>query len=143
MNYIQNNEHRSGFIVFGYANTTDPEPINNLFDKYSSYTIKIKDFYKGIENNIFCYVFLNIAVTEIPNKSYFKIKKQNEVLVNVGDTLTLNDELTITPAQSTLPQGRYILRLTPHLNEADYEEILKCSVEHEMFGVVKSFSSSS
>ena len=63
MNYIQNNEHRSGFIVFGYANTTDPEPINNLFDKYSSYTIKVKDFYKGIENNIFCYVFVNIVVT--------------------------------------------------------------------------------
>ena len=143
MNYIQNNEHRSGFIVFGYANTTDPEPINNLFDKYSSYTIKVKDFYKGIENNIFCYVFVNIVVTEIPNKSYFNVKKQNGALVNVGDTLTLNDELTITPAQSTLLQGRYVLGLTPYLNEADYDGLIECSAEAEMFGVVKSFSSSS
>ena len=33
MNYIHNNTPSSGFIIFGYTNTTDPEPVNNLFDK--------------------------------------------------------------------------------------------------------------
>ena len=58
MNYIKDSQHHSGFIVFGYANSTDPEPVNKLFDKYTSYTIKVSDYYTGIQNNIFCYVFV-------------------------------------------------------------------------------------
>ena len=134
MNYKQNNEYRSGFIVFGYANTTDPDPINNLFEKYSSYTIKIKDYYKGIENNLFCYVFVNIAVTEVPNVNYITVKNAVGKQIKKGDTLTLNDELTITRRSNTIPKGRYVLGLTPYLNEADYDGFIECSSESEMFG---------
>ena len=78
MNYLKNNEHHSASIVFGYANTTDPEPINRLFDLYDKYTIKIKDFYKGIENNIFCYVLVHFVITKLPDKTYFTVKKKME-----------------------------------------------------------------
>ena len=135
MNYLQNNEHRSGFIVFGYANTTDPEPINRLFDYYDSYTIKIKDYYKGIENNIFCYVFVKIVVTKVPSTSYFYVKKKgSNNSIKVGDSLTLDDELTITRRTTNIPTGRYVLGLAPFLNEADYDGFVECSLESEMFG---------
>ena len=138
MNYIQNGEHRSGFIVFGYANTTDPEPINRLFDFYSSYTIKIRDYYKGIENNLFCYVFVNIQVTQVPSTTYFTVKTKNGKSVSKGTILTLDDEITITKRSSstTIPKGRYVLGLAPYLNENDYPGFVECSLDVEMFGEI-------
>ena len=62
------NEYRSGFIIFGYGNSTDPTPINNLFTKYETYTFRPSDYIK-IENNVFCYVLVHIEITEIPNTS--------------------------------------------------------------------------
>ena len=134
MNYIHNNTPSSGFIVFGYANTTDPEPINRLFDKYSSYTIKVKDFYKGIENNLFCYEFVHIEVTEIPDSLYFTVKNASKT-IRKGSIITLNDELTITKVSvRNPPPGRYVLGLTPYLNEADYQGFKSCAVGSNMFG---------
>ena len=136
MNYIQNGENRSGFIVFGYANSTDPEPINRLFDKYDSYTIKIKDYYKGIENNLFCYVFVKIEVMEIPNSKYFVVKTKSGKTIQKGSSLTLDDELTITKKSSinSIPKGRYVLKIAPFLNEADYAGFIECSIDSDMFG---------
>ena len=135
MNFLHNNIPTSGFIVFGYGNTTDPEPINNLFDKYDSYTIKLKDFYKGIENNLFCYVFLYIEVTKIPSSTYFSVKTATSKVLKVGSTLTLDDEIIITKVKGkTPPKGRYVLGLAPYLNEADYEGFTACSVDRDMFG---------
>ena len=136
LNYLQNNEYRSGFIVFGYANTTDPEPVNRLFDQYTSYKIKIRDYYKGIENNIFCYVFVNIQVTEIPNNRYIYVKNKAGKIISKGAKLTLDEELTITKVSTNtiIPKGRYILKLVPFLNEADYNGFVECSFEVEMFG---------
>ena len=59
MNYVRNNTPASGFIVFGYGNTTDPEPINNIFYTYNKeqnniFSIKLSD-YALISNNIFCF----------------------------------------------------------------------------------------
>ena len=95
LNYLHHNVPSSGFIIFGYANTTDPEPINRLFDKYNSYSIKVSDFYKGIENNLFCYVFMYIEVTEIPSSTYFYVKVGNRE-ISLGTQLTLNDVIPIT-----------------------------------------------
>ena len=57
MNYLRNNISSSGYILFGYANTTDPEPVNNLFEKYTSYTIKIKEFYNKKINPNFLRIY--------------------------------------------------------------------------------------
>ena len=135
MNYIHNNKPTSGFIVFGYANTTDPDSINNLFDKYDSYTIKVKDYYKGIENNLFCYEFINMVITKIPSSTYFSVKTSSNKVLKVGSTLTLNDEITITKVKGkTAPTGRYVLAIAPYLNEADYKGFTDCSVDRDMFG---------
>ena len=135
MNYLKNNEHYSASIVFGYANTTDPAPINNLFAKYDSYTIKIKDYYKGIENNIFCYVLVNFVVTEIPNSNYFTVKNKSNKIIKKGSTLSLDDQLTIYKvAGKTIPKGRYVLAFAPYLNEENYEGFIECSSGSDMFG---------
>ena len=135
MNYVRNNTPASGFIVFGYGNTTDPEPINNLFDKYSSYTIKVKDFYKGIENNLFCYVFVDIEVTEVPSSTYFTVKTATGKTLKKGSKISLNDEVIITKVSGrNPPSGRYVIGLAPYLNEADYEGFTNCSVGRDMFG---------
>ena len=134
MNYFHNNISSSGFIIFGYANTTDPEIIYGLFDKYTSYIIKVKDFYKGIENNLFCYVFVHMEVTETPNSLYFSVKKANTIL-RKGSIITLNDNITITKINGrTPPVGKYVLGITPYLLEADYQEFKECSVGGQMFG---------
>ena len=136
MNYIQNSQHYSGFIVFGYANTTDPEPVNRLFDKYTSYTIKVRDYYTGIQNNIFCYVFVNLVITKIPNKLYFYVRNKRGNILNVGDSISLDEELTISKksANINIPKGRYVLGIAPFLNEADYDGFSECSITQEMFG---------
>ena len=135
MNYLKNNEHYSASIVFGYGNTTDPATINRLFEQYDSYTIKIKDYYKGIENNIFCYVLINFQVTEIPNSNFFTVKNKKSQVIRKGSTLSLDDELTITKIKGkTIPKGRYILAFAPYLNEADYEGFVECSSGSDMFG---------
>ena len=133
-NYKQYNENRSGFIIFGYGNTTDPEPINNLFDKHTSYTIKIRDYYKGIENNLFCYVFVNLQITEIPNTSYISITNQKGNILKRGSILTLNDEIIIKKKVTNVPTGRYVLGISPYLNEADYDDYYECAAETDMFG---------
>ena len=94
MNYLRNNISSSGYILFGYANTTDPEPVNNLFEKYTSYTIKIKEFYKGIENNLFCYEFVNLEITQIPSSTYFTVKTSTNKILKKGSKINLNDEIT-------------------------------------------------
>ena len=135
MNYLHKNIPTSGFIIFGYGNTTDPDPINNLFDKYDSYTIKVKDFYQGIDNNLFCYVFVDIEVTRIPSSTYFSMKTASGKTIKKGSKINLNDEIIITKIKGkTPPVGRYVLGLSPYLNEADYDGFTKCSVDRDMFG---------
>ena len=134
LNYLHHNTPSSGFIIFGYANTTDPEPVNRLFDKYSSYTIKVRDYYKGIENNLFCYVFVHIQVTEVPSSLYFTVKSGSRVLSR-NSIITLNDVITITKVNGrNPPAGRYVLGITPFLNEANYQDFKSCAIGSNMFG---------
>ena len=134
MNYIHNNIPSSGFIVFGYANTTDPEPVNRLFDHYNSYTLNVRDYYKGIENNLFCYVFVQLEVTEIPSNTYFTVKTTRGT-VRKGTILNLNDVITITKISGKNPPvGTYVLGIAPYLNEADYQGFKDCSIGSNMFG---------
>ena len=135
MNYLWNNISSSGYILFGYANTTDPEPVNNLFEKYTSYTIKIKEFYKGIENNLFCYEFVNLEITQIPSSTYFTVKTSTNKILKKGSKINLNDEITINKINGkTPPPGRYVLGITPYSNEANYEGFTSCSIGKDMFG---------
>ena len=136
MNYKKNSQHYSGFILFGYANTTDPEPINMLFEKYTSYTIRVRDFYTGIQNNIFCFVFVNLVITKIPDPSYFYVKNKIGRIIYEGDSINLEEELTITKKStgSKIPKGRYVLGFAPYLNEAEYDDFYECSLEKEIYG---------
>ena len=134
LNYKQNNENRSGFIIFGYGNTTDPEPIYNLFDKYISYTIKLRDYYKGIENNLFCYVLVNLEITEIPSTTYISVTNSKGNILRKYSKLTLDDKITIKKKATNIPEGRYVLGITPYIIEGEYDDFYQCAADTDMFG---------
>ena len=60
------NEYRSGFIIFGFGNSTDIEIVNNIFSENDKYILNPGKYIK-VQNNIFCYRLLNIILTEIPD----------------------------------------------------------------------------
>ena len=68
-NHKKDNEYRTGFLLFEYGNTTDPEFKNNLFEVHNTYTIKPIDYIK-IENNIFGYELESIQITELLKPSF-------------------------------------------------------------------------
>ena len=65
--YFYNNKNSyPSFILFCYANSEDPEQIDDLINKMDNYTIIFKN-YINIENNIFGYEIKGIKVISIPN----------------------------------------------------------------------------
>ena len=130
-------EYRSGFIIFGYGNTTDPTPVKNLFTNYESYIIKPYDYIK-IENNVFCYVLVNIIITDLPDLStgIKVLKASNSRQLVVGDVLNIYDEIKITYKgnKDDIPRGKYIVGFKPYINEPSQEEYYECTTDLEIFG---------
>ena len=124
-NHKKDNEYRTGFIIFGYGNSTDPEPKINIFENINSYTIRPYDYVK-IENNVFCYTLVNVQITELPKAStgIKVLRSSNNVQLKVGDVLSVVDEITITYSGSVenIPRGKYIVGFTPYINEGEYNE---------------------
>ena len=132
-------EYRSGFIIFGYGNTTDPTPVSNLFNKQDSYIIKPIDYIK-VDNNVFCYVLVNIQITELPEESTGVLVQRvsDSKTLRVGDIIAINDEIKITHSinKDDIPRGKYIVGFTPYLNEADEDDYYECMTDLEMIGEI-------
>jgi len=130
-------EYRSGFIIFGYGNSTDPTPVENLFTKKDSYIIRPYD-YITIENNVFCYTLVNIVITKLPDAStgVIVLRNSNKQVLKVGDIISLKDELNITYTgnKDDIPRGKYIVGFTPYLNEPDEDDYYECLTDIEMIG---------
>ena len=87
------NEYRSGFIIFGFGNSTDPEIINNIFSEKDSYILNPSKYIK-IQHNIFCYTLMNVMVSEIPEASSGIVIKRNndkKTVIKKGDLLSINE----------------------------------------------------
>ena len=131
------NEYKTGFILFGFGNSTDPTPINNIFINDETYTFNPSDYIK-IENNIFCYVFDGVVITDIPDAStgIKVLKVSNSQELKVGDFLSINEEIKITYTgnKDDIPRGKYIVGYKPHLKQPDEDKFSECSVDSEIFG---------
>lgn len=107
-----------GFMLFGYANSIDPEPIENLFNKIGNYTIKFKDYIK-LENNIFGYEFKFIKVLSKPDSTqtgiYLFSSDFKEIYEN--DTLDYNDFINIAHFNGFILPGEYEVSLVPIVTE--------------------------
>ena len=132
------NEYRSGFIIFGFGNSTDPEIINNIFSEKDSYILNPSKYIK-IQHNIFCYTLMNVMVSEIPEASSGIVIKRNndkKTVIKKGDLLSINEEviITYTGNKENIPKGNYIVAFTPYLNEADADSHYKCATDEENLG---------
>ena len=132
-------EYRSGFFLFGYGNTTDQSPINNLFSKYDSYRFKPYNYVK-IENNVFCYILVNIIITELPciTTGIKILRASTSEELKVGDILSINEEINITYSgnKDDIPRGKYIVGFKPYLNEAEEEDFMECATDIEIMGEI-------
>ena len=91
------NEYRSGFIIFGFGNSTDPEKIDNIFTETNEYIFKPGKYIK-VQNNLFCYTLLNIIITDLPEEtSNILVQRNNDkkTTLKKGDILSLNEEIII------------------------------------------------
>ena len=87
------NEYRSGFIIFGFGNSTDIEIVNNIFSVNDKYILNPGKYIK-VQNNIFCYRLLNIILTEIPDSQSGIIVQRNndkKTILKKGDILSLTE----------------------------------------------------
>ena len=132
------NEYRSGFIIFGFGNSTDPEKVDNIFTETNEYIFRPGKYIK-VQNNLFCYTLLNIIITDLPEEtSNILVQRNNDkkTTLKKGDILSLNEEIIITyeGTISNIPKGNYIVSFTPYLNEADSDEHYECSFDEENMG---------
>ena len=138
-NHKKENEYRTGFIIFGYGNTTDPAYKEKIFETQDSYSFKPSDYIK-IENNVFCYVLVSIEITKLPSTltGIKVLKSSNSQQLRVGDVLSINDEIKITYTgnKDNIPRGKYVVEFTPYLNEAEYDDYYECAADQDMFGEI-------
>ena len=136
-NHKKNNEYRTGFIIFGYGNTTDPIYKENIFDNQDSYIFKPSDYIK-IENNIFCYVLVNIQITELPSTStgIKVLKDSNSEQLKVDDILSINDriKITYTGKKEDISRGKFTVGFVPFLKGAENNDLIECSSDMDILG---------
>ena len=123
-------------LLFSYANSTDPEPIEDIFTNYNRYKIKLSD-YVILENNILCYVLTGIRIISIPNSTStgIIIYKSDSRELKQNERISLDEELTITFTDiNRVIKGNYMISFSPTLEEPSYEEFLTCETNLDSIG---------
>ena len=115
---------KASFFIFGYVNTTDISPSEgNEILIVKNEKIKVKDYIKTIENNIFGYEFSTIKVISVPdekNAGYFSLGYYNKL--RKDDIITINAEIKFI-ISSNPKTGNYSIVLAPFLTEPKYDKM--------------------
>ena len=135
------NNYINTMILFSYGNSTDPEPIYNIFEKYNkeknnTYKIKFSD-YINLDNNIFCYVLTGIKIISIPDTSTgIQILKRDSKQIKKDEVISLDEILSITYSTNiqNIKKGNYLIIFTSTLEEANNQDFLKCQINLDYFG---------
>ena len=138
---LKNNYYINTMLLFSYGNSSDPEPIYNIFEKYNKeknniYEIKLSD-YIYLDNNIFCYVLTGIKIISIPDTSTgIQILKKDSKQIKKDEVISLDEILSITYSTNiqNIKKGNYLLIFTPTLEEAGNQDFLKCQINLDYFG---------
>ena len=139
--HYKNNSYVNSMLFFSYGNSTDPTPIDNLFETYNetsnnAFKINLSN-YVTIENNIFCYVMTGIKIISIPDPSTgIQILNDNMKQVKINEIIPLNKNITISPSVDIdkVKKGNYYISFAPSLQEPDLEKFRKCSYGLYAFG---------
>ena len=125
-----------GFIIFGYANSIDPEPIRDLFNTKGNYTIRFKDYIK-LENNIYGYEFKYIKILSKPDSSQTGIYLYSSDFIEIyeNDTLDYTASINIAHFNGFIVPGEYEISFVPIVTEPTSFSSYNFYIDHtETFG---------
>ena len=127
---------RATFITFGFCNTTDEttsyENTINLIDNKNS--IKLSDYIKNIENNLFGYEFLGVKILEVPpeENGYFVNTKNGNAKVEKDQIISKDSELKFIENKNVI-KGTYSIIFAAAVEEPDYNKMNSFSTKVETY----------
>ena len=124
----------TNFMTFGYVNASDPEIDTKLNFNNENSTIKMSDYFYGIENNLFGYEFLGIKVLKLPdeNKSGYFIDNKTKNKIKENDIISIDTTLLFKLNESFV-SDIYSIELVGVVKEPDYDTMNEYAVEVETY----------
>ena len=127
--------NKASFFTFGYVNTTDVEPLEGNAIIVNDQKIKLENYYKPIENNIFGYIMTQSKVISVPDEkdagffgystySYGKYTKDKYVDNNKEFSFYISDNPK---------KGNYSIVFAPILKEPDYKYMNSSYIKVETY----------
>jgi len=117
---------RAAFVIFGYINTTDDVAgevgTKNIITNNKK--IKVKDYIKSIENNLFGYTLEGVKILSLPHENkagYLIISNQNNKKLKVNDIIDINSELSFVKARNPV-DGEYSFSFAGVAKEPSFKE---------------------
>ena len=117
---------RAAFLTFGYINTTDDveaeDGTKNIITNNKK--IKVSDYIKNIENNLFGYTLEGVKILSLPHENkagYLIISNNNNKRVKVNDIININSELSFVKASNPV-EGEYSFSFAGVAKEPKFNE---------------------
>ena len=128
--HFENIEGRTGFILFGYYNSTDPKHIYNIKKDGLNYEIILQN-YLTLQTNIFNYEKKCIKIIEIPNteeSGLYLISNIRKNVIKKGDCVDLNTKISLNFVYNgIIKKGNYLFKFCGVLQEPKYENLSEFS----------------
>ena len=120
---FENMNGESGFIIFGYFNSTDPKQINNIKKDGLEYSIELNN-YLFLQSNIFGYEIRGIKIITVPetDSGLYFISNNTKNVVKANDILDYNTKIYLFFSKDILLKGKYIFKFAGVLEEANYDK---------------------
>ena len=117
---------RAVFLTFGYINATDDVDVEVGTRNIITNNVKIKvgNYIKDIENNLFGYTFEGVKILSLPVESkagYFTISNNNDKKVRLNDIIDIDSELSFVKSSSAV-EGEYSFSFAGVAKEPTFKE---------------------
>ena len=145
INDSNNIKYQSSFMLFNFANSTDPEPVYNIFSFYNKindtlYTLRTLDYF-NIQNNLFCYSIKGFRFIEYPKPETgieILITDRNKAIKNIENYDNENgfaEIITISYSKelNEIQKGNYKIVFVPILREIEKDVFLQSLSKNEKF----------
>ena len=118
----------SAFLTFGYVNTTEDVSVEegtaNLITNQQN--IKVSDYIKGIENNLFGYTLVGVKIMSLPdeklNVGFFTNGQNLNMKIYLYDVININSEISFH-LHNNAPKGKYYISFAGVVKEPEYQKM--------------------
>ena len=118
----------SAFLTFGYVNTTEDVSVEegtaNLITNQQN--IKVSDYIKGIENNLFGYTLVGVKIMSLPdeklNVGFFTNGQNLNMKIYLYDVINMNSEISFH-LHNNAPKGKYYISFAGVVKEPEYQKM--------------------